>query len=73
MTFDLTRYRKKRDYSIIEIANEAKDVLPDPYDGQIIDLVEDCTGYVLSEREKRLAIVAYETDAETAQSCIWAT
>lgn len=61
----------RRKNEIIEIAEEAQEVLFDPHDAQIVDLVEDCTGYHLSEPEKRLALVAFNENAETARASIW--
>lgn len=63
-----------RDNVIIEEAALAKEEVfanYDPSDLQLYDLVEDCTGFKLSEPERRLVIVAFEQGRDAARRCIW--
>lgn len=57
-----------RTETIIAIAVESHEVLPDPTDLELFDCVEDCTGWQLTKRERRLVKVAFDNDAETARA-----
>jgi hypothetical protein len=56
---------------IIEIAEELQDVLPDPSNNDLYDAVEDCIGRPPTDVEKRLIVIAYEQNAQTAIGSVW--
>jgi hypothetical protein len=41
------------------------------FDDDLYEVIEDCTGYHLSNIEKRLAVVGFEQGADIAKKCIW--
>jgi hypothetical protein len=67
----LNKLQRARRTEVIEIADELSDVLPDATDYQLHDAVYDCIGRQLTEVEKRLAIIAYDENPETARKSIW--
>ena len=60
--------------TIVEVADEARTdqvLLPDYNELDLYELVEDCTGFNLSDVERRLVVVAFEVDAATAKKSFW--
>ena len=71
---DRYRRRCKRHNMIVSVAAEAREdrvFLPDYRESDLRELVEDCTGFKLSEPEMRLAIVALEQGSAVAKESIW--
>lgn len=58
---------------IVEIAHECNTYGPGPdaNDNDVVECVEDCIGRQVTDREKRLIMVAYNCDEETALRSIW--
>lgn len=73
------KMRQKRQTEIIAVADNMRH---DSMDGQgldpknyepedLNDVIRNCVGYELSEREHRLAVVAFEQGRYVAKKCIW--
>ena len=71
MTGRLVFLRKRADAIIAVTEDYREEFNDDAIDADVLECVEDCTGWTLSESEKKLAIAAYNTDGKTAKKGIW--
>jgi hypothetical protein len=68
----MTQRQRSRKNAVIALAIEAREVLPDPKDSELFLLIEECTGWYLSDSEQRLAVVAFDLgNAKHAKKSIW--
>lgn len=65
----------QRKDTIIEIAEECQTLGcgPDASDYQLFETIEECIGYRLTDVQQRLALVAFNENAETAKKSVWYT
>jgi hypothetical protein len=76
----MTKQRKRQSH-IMAVADEVR---YDSMDGQGLDpknytkeqlteVIEDCTGFILTDIEYRLAVVTFEEGTRAAKKCVWYT